>query len=238
MNTLSYIEMAHCGDKEAREQVLRENTGLIWSVVKRFLNRGVEKDDLYQLGCIGMIKAIDRFDANFNVAFSTYAVPMIAGEIRRFLRDDGTIKVSRTIKENQIKIMSAVEKLKQKGIAEPSVEEIVKETEISSEDVSIAMTAPTYVDSIYKETSDTGDSTLLDYIADQSDEEEQLLNKMIVKQIIDELDPIEKEIIIDRFFNNKTQSEIAKKIGYTQVQVSRMEKKILKNIRIKYKNQI
>lgn len=234
MDTISYIKKAHNGDKSAREQVLIENTGLIWSVVKRFINRGVEKEDLYQLGCIGMIKAIDRFDTQIGVAFSTYAVPMIAGEIRRFLRDDGTIKVSRTIKENQSKIMAEIERQKLKGNYEPSIEEIAKNTDLSGEDIAMAMNVPAYVDSIYKETTDGKDSTLLDFIADQSNEEEKVLDRMLVKQMLQDLDEPYQKLIIDRFYRNKTQSEIATEMGLTQVQVSRLEKKILSLIRKRF----
>ena len=139
MDVLSLIEMAHKGDKAARDKVLLENSGLIWSIVRRFLNRGYESEDLFQIGCIGMLKAIDRFDVNFKVAFSTYAVPLIAGEIRRFLRDDGIIKISRTIKENQLKIYLETEKFRKDNNREPTVEELSKVCDLTCEEIITAL---------------------------------------------------------------------------------------------------
>ena len=141
MDVLSLIEMAHKGDKAARDKVLLENSGLIWSIVRRFLNRGYESEDLFQIGCIGMLKAIDRFDVNFKVAFSTYAVPLIAGEIRRFLRDDGIIKISRTIKENQLKIYLETEKFRKDNNREPTVEELAKVCDLTCEEIITALDA-------------------------------------------------------------------------------------------------
>ena len=152
MDTITLIKQAHLGDKKARDKLLIENTGLIWSVVRRFLNRGHEGEDLFQIGCIGMLKAIDRFDLDYKVAFSTYAVPLITGEIRRFLRDDGIIKISRTIKENQVKIIGETEKFKEKNKREPTIEEIAKGCNLSKEDVVTAIESLREVESIYRET--------------------------------------------------------------------------------------
>ena len=225
MDVLSLIEMAHKGDKAARDKVLLENSGLIWSIVRRFLNRGYESEDLFQIGCIGMLKAIDRFDVNFKVAFSTYAVPLIAGEIRRFLRDDGIIKISRTIKENQLKIYLETEKFRKDNNREPTVEELSKVCDLTCEEIITALDASREVESIYKEI-DTGDK-----IEDESSHEIMVINRIMVKQLLETLEDTDRKIIILRYFQNKTQSEIANIVGMTQVQVSRTEKKILEKLK-------
>lgn len=233
MDTLTLINQAHNGDKASRDKILMENTGLIWSIVKRFLNRGYEGEDLFQIGCIGMLKAIDKFDMEFNVAFSTYAVPMITGEIRRFLRDDGIIKISRTIKENQAKIIMATEKYRKEKGSEPTMEELSKYTQLSIEDIVTAMEAAREVDSIDREI-DAGEGkkqTLLDKIEDTKNPENMVLNRIFIKQMLETLDEDERKIIVLRYFQNKTQSEIAKMMGTTQVQVSRVEKKILTRLK-------
>lgn len=233
MDTLTLINQAHAGDKESRDKVLMENTGLIWSIVKRFLNRGYEGEDLFQIGCIGMLKAIDRFDDSFNVAFSTYAVPMITGEIRRFLRDDGIIKISRKIKENQGKILTETEKFRAKYQKEPTLEELTEICELTKEDVVTAMEASREVESIYKEVENgSGDNrTVLDRIEDSKDSETMILNRVMIKQLLEQLEERDREIIILRYFQNKTQTEIAEIVGMSQVQVSRTEKKILNNMK-------
>ncbi len=233
MDVLSLIEMAHKGDKAARDKVLLENSGLIWSIVRRFLNRGYESEDLFQIGCIGMLKAIDRFDVNFKVAFSTYAVPLIAGEIRRFLRDDGIIKISRTIKENQLKIYLETEKFRKDNNREPTVEELSKACDLTCEEIITALDASREVESIYKEI-DTGDNkkqTILEKIEDESSHEVMVINRIMVKQLLETLEDTDRKIIILRYFQNKTQSEIANIVGMTQVQVSRTEKKILEKLK-------
>lgn len=233
MDILTLINQAHEGDKASRDRILMENTGLIWSIVKRFLNRGYDGEELFQIGCIGMLKAIDRFDMGFHVAFSTYAVPMITGEIRRFLRDDGIIKISRTIKENQIKIITETEKFRNENQREPTVEELAKCCQLTKEEVVTAMEASREVESIYRETDNGSgqNKTILDKIEDTRNPESVILNRVMIKQLLERLEERDREIIILRYFQNKTQSEVAKVTGMTQVQVSRAEKKILERMK-------
>lgn len=232
MDTLTLINRAHQGDKLARDKRLIENTGLIWSIVRRFLNRGHEGEDLFQIGCIGMLKAIDRFDTEFDVAFSTYAVPMIAGEIRRFIRDDGIVKISRKIKENQMKIMHQREIYINEKKQEPTIEELEKVCDLTKEEIVMAMDASRNVESIDKEMySKDSAYTLMDLAEDDTNIEETVLNKIMVQQLMDMLESKERKIINLRYFKNKTQSQVAKEMGMTQVQVSRLEKKILNSMR-------
>lgn len=232
MDTLTLINRAHQGDKLARDKILIENTGLIWSIVRRFLNRGHEGEDLFQIGCIGMLKAIDRFDTEFDVAFSTYAVPMIAGEIRRFIRDDGIVKISRKIKENQMKIMNQREIYINEKKQEPTIEELEKVCDLTKEEIVMAMDASRNVESIDKEMySKDSAYTLMDLAEDDTNIEETVLNKIMVQQLMDMLESKERKIINLRYFKNKTQSQVAKEMGMTQVQVSRLEKKILNSMR-------
>ena len=232
MDTLTLINRAHQGDKLARDKILIENTGLIWSIVRRFLNRGHEGEDLFQIGCIGMLKAIDRFDTEFDVAFSTYAVPMIAGEIRRFIRDDGIVKISRKIKENQMKIMHQREIYINEKKQEPTIEELEKVCDLTKEEIVMAMDASRNVESIDKEMySKDSAYTLMDLAEDDTNIEETVLNKIMVQQLMDMLESKERKIINLRYFKNKTQSQVAKEMGMTQVQVSSLEKKILNSMR-------
>lgn len=232
MDTLTLINRAHQGDKLARDKILIENTGLIWSIVRRFLNRGHEGEDLFQIGCIGMLKAIDRFDTEFDVAFSTYAVPMIAGEIRRFIRDDGIVKISRKIKENQMKIMHQREIFINEKKQEPTIEELEKVCDLTKEEIVMSMDASRNVESIDKEMySKDSAYTLMDLAEDDTNIEETVLNKIMVQQLMDMLESKERKIINLRYFKNKTQSQVAKEMGMTQVQVSRLEKKILNSMR-------
>lgn len=232
MDTLTLINRAHQGDKLARDKILIENTGLIWSIVRRFLNRGHEGEDLFQIGCIGMLKAIDRFDTEFDVAFSTYAVPMIAGEIRRFIRDDGIVKISRKIKENQMKIMHQREIYINEKKQEPTIEELEKVCDLTKEEIVMAVDASRNVESIDKEMySKDSAYTLMDLAEDDTNIEETVLNKIMVQQLMDMLESKERKIINLRYFKNKTQSQVAKEMGMTQVQVSRLEKKILNSMR-------
>ena len=220
MDTLTLINRAHQGDKLARDKILIENTGLIWSIVRRFLNRGHEGEDLFQIGCIGMLKAIDRFDTEFDVAFSTYAVPMIAGEIRRFIRDDGIVKISRKIKENQMKIMHQREIYINEKKQEPTIEELEKVCDLTKEEIVMAMDASRNVESIDKEMySKDSAYTLMDLAEDDTNIEETVLNKIMVQQLMDMLESKERKIINLRYFKNKTQSQVAKEMGMTQVQV-------------------
>lgn len=233
MDTLTLIKQAHLGDKDSRDKILMENTGLIWSIVRRFLNRGYDKEDLFQIGCIGMLKAIDRFDTEYNVAFSTYAVPLITGEIRRFLRDDGIIKISRTIKENQNKVIAETEKFREKYNKEPTIEQLSKACGLDKEDVVTAIESLKDVESIDKdsENSSGGSVSIIEKIEDKNNNEDIVLDRMLIKQLLSTLDETDQKIIVLRYFQNKTQAQIAEIIGKTQVQVSRMEKKILLNLK-------
>ena len=235
MDTLELIKCSQQGDKEAREQVILENVGLVWSIVRRFSGRGCELEDLFQIGSIGLMKAIDKFDLSFDVKFSTYAVPMISGEIKRFLRDDGLVKVSRTMKENNFKLHAAKERLGKELGREATLEEISAETGIGMEDIVLALEACTEVESLSKPVyqKDGSEITLEDKLPDQTDATEQLLNHMLMEQLLAELTEQERSLIEMRYFENKTQTEVAKKLGVSQVQVSRLEKKILLKMREK-----
>ena len=229
------IEKSHAGDKQAREVLIEKNLGLVHHIVKRFLNRGVDAEDLFQIGCIGLMKAIDKFDLAFDVKFSTYAVPMISGEIKRFLRDDGMVKVSRSLKENGWKITREREQFQHEYGREPKLEEIAKVTGLSTEEVVMAMDAGAEVESIYKSIyqSDGNEIYLVDQIASKNNEREKLLNHMLLKQLLSELEGEEKELIRLRYFQGKTQTEVAERLGISQVQVSRLEKRILRRLRDK-----
>ena len=241
MNNIEMINMAHEGDKDARDRLVNENTGLIWSIVRRFAGRGQELEDLFQIGCIGMLKAIDKFDVTYDVQFSTYAVPMITGEIKRFLRDDGIIRVSRSLKENNYKICKIVEKLTSEYGREPTIEEIAEEMQMSREDIVITMEANVEVESLHKVLYQNDGNTLMledkvsEGVYDEKsavdiygdDEKEKLINHIVLEQMIERLPNKEKELIILRYFKDKTQMEVASLFGISQVQVSRMEKKIL-----------
>ncbi len=239
MDNIALIEQAHKGDKQARDRLIEENLGLVHCTVKRFWGRGNEMEDLIQIGIIGLIKAIDKFDVSFDVKFSTYAVPMIAGEIKRFLRDDGMVKVSRSVKENGWKVKRAVQQLSQSLGREPTLSEIEKETEISTEDILIALDAQSEVESIYKSVhqSDGSDIYLVDKLSQDKDEHEEMVNRIMLDQLIEELKEEEQRLIRLRYFENVTQMEVAKQLGISQVQVSRMEKKILLRMRSHFVSQ-
>lgn len=231
--TLALLKRVHEGDKEAREQLVEENMGLVYTVVRRFLGRGCEQEDLVQIGCIGLLKAIDNFDTSFDVRFSTYAVPMITGEIKRFLRDDGIIKVSRILKESAAKAFRARELLEKRRGTEPTMEEIAQETGISSEELVLAMEAVSDVESL-SQTIYNGDGTpvlLGDRLPDRQDRNEELLNRMLLRELLGLLEEQEQEIIRLRYFEDCTQVQVALRLGMTQVQVSRSEKRILKKLR-------
>ena len=231
--TMCLIEAAHQGDKEAREKLVVENMGLVWSIVRRFAGRGYEPEDLFQIGSIGLMKAIDKFDTSFEVKFSTYAVPMISGEIKRFLRDDGIVKVSRSIKENGWKLRRAEEKLLYELGREATLEELSGETGIPVEDIVMAIEANTEIESIYKSVyqGDGNEIYLLDKIQEKVDENERMVNSIALGQIMDELGADERKLIELRYYHEKTQVEVAKELSVSQVQVSRMEKKILLKMR-------
>lgn len=231
--TMVLITRAHQGDKEARDQLVFDNMGLVWSIVRRFAGRGYEMDDLFQIGSIGLMKAIDKFDLNYDVRFSTYAVPMITGEIKRFLRDDGLIKVSRSVKEMGIRVKSVRETLSYTYGREPTVEEIAREIGASKEEVAASIEAGAEVESLYK-TIGQNDETglcLMDKIEDQDEAQERLLNHMVLQSLLKELEEKERTLIIRRYFENQTQTQVAQALGISQVQVSRLEKKILRQMR-------
>lgn len=233
--TTKLIERAHEGDKAARDQLVLDNIGLIWSIVRRFTGRGYEMEDLFQIGSIGLMKAIDKFDLSYDVKFSTYAVPMITGEIKRFLRDDGMIKVSRSIKEMGMKVRMASENLTYSLGREPTIEEIARQIGASREEVAASMEAGAEVESLYKQINKNDETSLflIDKIEEESCANEVLLNRMVLKELLEALEEQEREIIVRRYFYNQTQSVIAKDLDISQVQVSRLEKKILKQMREK-----
>lgn len=235
MDTLDLIKKSRQGDKEARDLVVKENVGLVWSIVRRFANRGHEMEDLFQIGSIGLIKAIDKFDYSYDVKFSTYAVPMITGEIKRFLRDDGMIKVSRSLKENATKIRIFRERYANTNGREPTIEEIETGLSLTREEILMAMETGAEVESLYK-TIYQGDGTpiyLIDKLTETKDESENMIDKLALKEVIASLDDREQEIIKLRYFKDRTQTDIAKELGISQVQVSRLEKRILKIMREK-----
>lgn len=234
--TTVLIRRAQDGERGAREVLIEQNLGLVHHIVKRFVGRGYEMEDLFQVGVIGLMKAVDKFDIAYEVKFSTYAVPLITGEIKRFIRDDGMVKVSRTLKENGIKVKYAQEKLSKQMGREPSIEEVARETALSAEDVLLSMEANVQVESIYKTVyqNDGSEICMVDQLADEGkDEQEELLNHMVIKQLLSGLQEREKQIIMLRYYKEKTQTEVAKLLGISQVQVSRMEKKILLGMREK-----
>ena len=219
-HTIALIRKSHDGDKEAREKLVEENVGLVWCVVKRFYGRGVEAEDLFQIGSIGLLKAIDKFDLSYDVKFSTYAVPMISGEIKRFLRDDGMIKVSRSLKELAYKSLQARE-------------ELSEELGVDKEELVQAMEAGGEVDSLYRpiHQKEGSEIRLLDKIEEKEKREDKILDLLVLRQLLETLDGRERQLIYLRYFADKTQSEVGKIMGISQVQVSRMEKKILENLR-------
>lgn len=232
-HTLALIGRAHQGDKEARDTLFEENTGLVYSVARRFLGRGVEMEDLFQIGSIGLLKAVDKFDAEYQVKFSTYAVPMIAGEIKRFLRDDGILKVSRSLKESHYKIYQEREKLERSLGREPTVGELSEAMDISPEELTVIMESGAEVESLYR-TVYQGEGTeisLIDKLPEKEDRQERLLNRIFLEEILGKLKPQERRLIYMRYFQDMTQTEIARRMGVSQVQVSRMEKRILKRLR-------
>ena len=241
-DTKELILRAHNGDKAARDKLVLENIGLVYSVSRRFAGRGYELEDINQIGTIGLIKAIDKFDDSFDVGFSTYAVPMIAGEIKRFLRDDGMLKVSRSLKENGYRIKKASDKLVSQNGREATIEELAAATELSVEDVVMALEANTDVESIYRTIyqNDGNEVYLVDKLSGSSGDtvkdefagaQEQLLNSILLEQLLAELDELEGKLIMLRYFKEMTQTQVADKLGISQVQVSRLEKKILRKLR-------
>ena len=232
-HTIALIQKSHEGDKAAREQLVEENVGLIWCVVKRFYGRGLENEDLFQIGSIGLLKAIDKFDLSYDVKFSTYAAPMISGEIKRFLRDDGMIKVSRTLKELSYKIFQTREKLLDLLGREPTIEELAEKMQIDKEEIVEALEAGSEVESIYKpiHQKEGNEIRLMDKLEEKEHREEKILDHMLLQQLLGTLEKEERTLIYMRYFQDKTQSQVGKELGISQVQVSRMEKKIMENLR-------
>lgn len=234
------IARSQQGDKQAREVLIENNLGLVHAMVRRFVGRGVETEDLFQIGTIGLMKAIDHFDLNYDVKFSTYAVPLISGEIKRFLRDDGPVKVSRTLKEQAMKIGQVRQRLQGTLGREPTIMEIAEEAGLSVEEIVVATEADYKVESIYEPVyqNDGSEVTLADTLGKEDTEKEALLNRMLLKQLLEELDERESRLIHLRYFQEKTQVEVAKLLGISQVQVSRMEKKILLAMRARAQGRV
>lgn len=236
-NNVQDIIDAQNGNEEKMTKLIEENNGLIWSIVKRFNGRGFELEDLYQIGAMGFIKSIKRFDTSFDVKLSTYAVPYILGEIKRFIRDDGTVKVSRSIKELVTKIREMQEKyIREKG-TEITIKELEKELKVSKEEIAAALDSLNPVLSIYDQLNSNDEKGIgvIEKISSNVDEQEQITNKLVVRDLISNLDSREKQIIMLRYFKNNTQSQVAKILGISQVQVSRIEKKILEGMKQKIK---
>ena len=233
-NYLNLILNAQNGDKDAMAKLVEENQGLIWNIAKRFLGRGYEKEDIYQIGCMGFIKAIRRFDTDFEVKLSTYAVPYILGEIKKFLRDDGPVKVSRSLKELNVKINELQKEYANKG-KELSLTEISNILKTSKEEIVLAIESSRQIESLenakYSSSKTEKDLTVIDTLSDNKDEANLITNKIVIKKLIQDLDERERKIILLRFYKDKTQSEVAKVLGISQVQISRIEKKILDGMR-------
>ena len=227
--TEELIAQCQAGDQDAKDTIVLENAGLIWSVVKRFLGRGTEPEDLYQLGCLGFIKAVDGFDLQFGTQFSTYAVPKIAGEIRRFLRDDGTVKVSRTIKERAVLIRTVRNQLLICNGTEPALSEIMEKTGFTAEEIAEADTATAAIESIQQQTGEDGFS--LENVLSNTESEEVLLERISLRQAINSLPEREGLVIKLRYYHGLTQDRVAKVLAVSQVQVSRIEKKALSMLR-------
>jgi len=230
-NDMKVIDNAKNGNKDAMTKLIEDNNGLIWSIVRRFNGRGFDIEDLYQIGTIGFIKAIQRFDTSFEVKLSTYAVPYILGEIKRYMRDDGPIKVSRSIKELNVKILELQREFLHKYGRDISLEEISKELKISKEEIAMALDSARPVDSIedakYKDNKTDKTVSILEQISTGKDEETEITNRITIKNLINELNDNEKEIILLRYYKQKTQMQVSKILGITQVQVSRIERKVL-----------
>lgn len=219
------IRLAKEGDQEAKEALVSENAGLIWSVSKRFIGRGTEPEDLYQLGCLGFLKAVEGFDLEFGTQFSTYAVPKIAGEIRRFLRDDGAVKVSRSLKEQSAAIKAVRSRLTGALGREPTIAEISRQTGFSPEEIALAETATAATESIQRETGEEGFS--LEEVLTDTESEERMVEKIALRQAISSLPERERNVIQLRYFHGLTQQRVAKVLDVSQVQVSRIEKKAI-----------
>ncbi|MBE7039175.1 MAG: SigB/SigF/SigG family RNA polymerase sigma factor [Ruminococcaceae bacterium] len=232
-DTYILLKKASEGDLQAKEKLIEDNMGLVYTVAKKFISRGVDFEDLVQLGCIGLINAVDKFDVSFNVMFSTYAVPLIMGEIKRFLRDDGPIKVSRSYRVISSRVYMFKEKFLLEEGREPTINEIAENLNIEREEIAAALEATQPPESIYKTVDDSEKTHLIDRICGGVDHEEMLIDKITISELFKTLLPRERKIIILRYFKDKKQTEVAKILGISQVQVSRLEKKILCKIKEK-----
>ena len=227
------LKGASLGNSKALEKMIELNNGLIWSIAKRFTGRGYELEDLYQIGCIGMIKSIKKFDFKFGVKFSTYAVPYILGEIKKFIRDDGIIKVSRSIKELGIKIKEIEKEYVLKKGESISVKKLSDLLKVPEVDIVSAIEASKQVESINEEVYEDGKSTKIDKIVSNRDEQGKIIDKIVLNEMVNSLKERDKKIIVLRFYKEKTQTQVAKILGISQVQVSRIEKRILKDLKNK-----
>ena len=236
-NDMKIIERAQNGSKEDMTKLIEDNSRLVWSIVRRFNGRGYDIEDLYQIGSIGLIKAIQRFDTSFEVRLSTYAVPYILGEIKRFIRDDGPIKISRSIKELNIKIIELQKEYLNKYGKEITLEQLAKELKTSKEDIAMALDSARPVNSIedsqYRDNKTDKTVSIIEKLSTGRDEETEITNKIVIKKLISELNSKEKEIILLRYYRGKTQMQVSRMLGITQVQVSRIERKVLDNMKRK-----
>lgn len=218
------IRKAQAGDKAARDYLTEKNLGLVHSIVRRFEGRGCEREDLFQIGCVGLLRAIDRFDLSLGLCFSTYAVPMITGEIKRFLRDDGPVKISRTIRENKYRIAKATESLQEKLHRAPTLEELGNECRLSKEELVLAMEAGERMESLQELSEER-------YLRAGEGEKDKVLNRIMLEQLMENLEENERKLLIYRYFENKTQTQVAGLMGSSQVQICRAEKKLLRRLR-------
>ena len=236
-NDMKIIERAQNGSKDDMTKLIQDNSRLVWSIVRRFNGRGYDTEDLYQIGSIGLIKAIQRFDTNFEVRLSTYAVPYILGEIKRFIRDDGPIKISRSIKELNIKIKELQKEYQNKYGRDISLEEIAKELKTSKEEITMALDSARPVnsieDSMYRDNKTDKTISLIEQLSTGKDEETEIANRITIKKLISELKDKEKEVILLRYYKGKTQMQVSRILGITQVQVSRIERRVLENMKRK-----
>lgn len=235
---LTLLSRVKNGDEEALELLVTHNVALVKSIVKKYTGRGTEYDDLYQIGCLGLVKAIKNYDPTFNVRFSTYAVPMIAGEIKRFLRDDGMIKVSRSLKELGIRAMAVKERLCREQNRDVGIDDIARELECEACDVAQALESMRPHVSIYEpiyDDRDSGTTLIVDRMIYDGDEENEIIDRIFLKEMLGSLDGRDRQIIVMRYFQNKTQSQVASVLGVSQVQVSRLENRILTRLREAYK---
>jgi RNA polymerase sporulation-specific sigma factor len=233
--TLELIAQAQEGDKFAKEKLVKHNMGLVKSVLRGFLNRGYDMEDLFQIGSIGLLKAIDKFDTSFDVKFSTYAVPMISGEIKRFLRDDGMLKVSRSLKQTANRVKYAQESLSKSFGREPTIQEIADELQIDREEIVMALESSYQPDYLYDvvHQEDSNPLRIIDKISLDEEQEDEIIDNIVLKEALSHLKERDRQIIILRYFKDKTQVEVAKLLGISQVQVSRIEKRIIEEIKSK-----